>query len=386
MPLTRSAERLDMASEGSERDHAVLTVSDVHKHFRRANGQDVPAIDGVSLEVKAGECVVLLGPSGCGKTTLLRSIAGLERPDSGRIEVEGRPVFSSREGINRSPQQRKLSMVFQSYALWPNMSVFDNIAYPLRQRGLKRAQLKTEVQHAGELVGLDEILRSYPNHISGGQQQRVALARALVSGDSLVLFDEPLSNVDAKVRKELRIELNGLQHNLGFAAVYVTHDQEEAMELGHQIAVLERGKIAQIARPEELYSQPASRYVATFVGSTNEIEGTVESVGADGAVLSTALGKVVGARVGPDVTAGDKAVAIFRPEAGRVRAERPDGPNVWEVRRRDKLFSGTHSEYVVTQIHERVAYRVWSDGAPVPEEGQTGWLTVSPSDVHIFCP
>jgi len=384
MSLTRSPERLDMASEGSERDHAVLTLSDLHKHFRRANGQDVPAIDGVSLEVKAGECVVLLGPSGCGKTTLLRSIAGLERPDSGRIEVEGRPVFSSHDKINRSPQQRKLSMVFQSYALWPNMSVFDNIAYPLRQRGLKRAQLKIEVHRAGELVGLDEILRSYPNHISGGQQQRVALARALVSGDSLVLFDEPLSNVDAKVRKELRIELRGLQHKLGFAAVYVTHDQEEAMELGHQIAVLERGKIAQIASSEELYSQPASRYVATFVGSTNEIEGTVESVGADGAVLSTALGKVLGARVGPDVKAGNMAVAIFRPEASRVRAERPDGPNVWEVRRRHKLFSGTHSEYVVT--HERVAYRVWSDGEPVPEEGLMGWLTAPPSDVHIFCP
>ncbi|MEW2355796.1 ABC transporter ATP-binding protein [Spirillospora sp. NPDC029432] len=380
----KSPDRPDAAAEASERDHAVLTVGDVHKHFRRANGQDVPAVDGVSLEVRAGECLVLLGPSGCGKTTLLRSIAGLEHPDSGRIEVEGRPVFCSRDRINRSPQQRRLSMVFQSYALWPNMSVFDNIAYPLRQRGFKRAQLKAEVRRAGELVGLDEILRSYPNHISGGQQQRVALARALVSGDSLVLFDEPLSNVDAKVRQELRIELKGLQHKLGFGAVYVTHDQEEAMELGHRIAVLEHGKIAQMAGPEELYSRPVSRYVATFVGSTNEIEGTVESVDADGAVLSTALGKVVGARVGPDVTAGGKAVAIFRPEAGRVRAERPDGPNAWEARRRDRLFSGTHSEYVVT--HERVAYRVWSDGAPVPAEGEMGWLTVPPSDVHIFRP
>ncbi|MFF4835201.1 ABC transporter ATP-binding protein [Streptomyces sp. NPDC001315] len=386
MSLMKSATRtVEKASRDTEADRPVLSVRDLRKHFVRSNGAKVPAVDGVSLDVRAGECLVLLGPSGCGKTTLLRSIAGLEHPDSGEILIEGRQVYSSEARVDRPPQQRSLSMVFQSYALWPNMSIFDNIAYPLRQRGVRRGELRDEVERICSVVGIGEVVSAYPNHISGGQQQRVALARALVSGDSLVLFDEPLSNVDAKVRKDLRVELTALQSKFGFAAVYVTHDQEEAMELGHRIAVLERGTVAQLADPRTLYSLPASHYVATFVGSANELQGQVESVTPEGAVISTPLGKVVAGRASVDVEAGSTAVAVFRPERARVVAEQPTGPNAWPVTYRSEMFSGNHAEHVVTRDH--VIYRVWSDGVSAPPApGSEAWMCVDPADVHAFRP
>lgn len=358
----------------------VLTINNVTKFFERANGTTVPAVDGVSLSVRSGEFLVLLGPSGCGKTTLLRCIAGLEQPDAGRIEIEGKTVFSSAERIELSAQQRTLSMVFQSYALWPNMSVFDNIAYPLRNRKIRKAQILEDVHRIAKLVGIEEIVGQFPNHISGGQQQRVALARALVSGDALVLFDEPLSNVDAKVRKDLRIELTALQNRFGFAAVYVTHDQEDAMELGTKIAVLEKGKVAQVASPREVYQNPASRYVATFIGSTNELEGTVISVDARGLDIETHLGMIRSEREEHGFSVGDEVVAIFRPEHGYLTPERPESVNALKATFRMELFSGSHAEQVVTHNHK--VYRVWH--GQEQEHGTDAWMSVAPEKVHVF--
>ncbi|MBN9128865.1 MULTISPECIES: ABC transporter ATP-binding protein [Paenarthrobacter] len=364
----------------SHESREVLTISNVSKFFVRANGAAVPAVDGVSLSVRAGEFLVLLGPSGCGKTTLLRCIAGLEQPDSGRIDIDGKTVYSSVDRIELSAQQRTLSMVFQSYALWPNMSVFDNIAYPLRNRKIRKAQIEEDVHRIAKLVGIDEIIGQFPNHISGGQQQRVALARALVSGDALVLFDEPLSNVDAKVRKDLRIELAALQNRFGFAAVYVTHDQEDAMELGTKIAVLEKGKVAQVASPREVYQNPASRYVATFIGSTNELEGTVVAVDATGLEIETPLGVIRSERLHGEFAKGDEVVAIFRPEHGHLSPERPGTVNALKATFRMELFSGSHAEQVVTHNHK--VYRVWH--GKEQEHGTEAWISVAPEKVHVF--
>lgn len=364
----------------SEGSREVLSINSVTKYFERANGTTVPAVDGVTLSVRSGEFLVLLGPSGCGKTTLLRCIAGLEQPDAGHIEIDGKTVFSSTERIELSAQQRTLSMVFQSYALWPNMSVFDNIAYPLRNRKIRKAQITEDVHRIAKLVGIDEIVGQFPNHISGGQQQRVALARALVSGDALVLFDEPLSNVDAKVRKDLRIELMALQNRFGFAAVYVTHDQEDAMELGTKIAVLEKGKVAQVASPREVYQNPVSRYVATFIGSTNELEGTVLSVDGTGVDIETHIGTIRSERRNHDFAVGDEVVAIFRPEHGSLTAERPDAVNALKTTFRMELFSGSHAEQVVTHNHQ--VYRVWH--GKEQEHGSEAWISVAPEKVHVF--
>ena len=251
----------------------IVSVRELAKVFRREDGSHARAIDGVSLDVAPGEFVVLLGPSGCGKTTLLRSIAGLEQPDAGTIAIRGNTVFDADAGIDMPPERRRLSMIFQSYALWPHMTAFQNVAYPLQNRRLKRREIAERVGRVFELVGIPELQRSYPGQMSGGQQQRVALARALAGDADLILFDEPLSNVDAKVREQLRVELLSMQRELGFAAIYVTHDQAEAMELAHTVAVMREGQVAQSGPPQEIYLEPASRYVADFVGSSNELRG-----------------------------------------------------------------------------------------------------------------
>src|SRR5690606_21791699 len=260
---------------------AVVAITGLHKRFRRGDGSVVRAIDDVTLSVGRGELVVLLGPSGCGKTTLLRSIAGLEQPDSGEITVSGTTQYSSERGLDVPPERRNISMIFQSYALWPHMTVFDNVAYPLQSRRSRRPakdELRRRVREALTLVGVPELERQYHSQMSGGQQQRVALARALVSNDEVVLFDEPLSNVDAKVREQLRLELLAMQRSLGFSAVCGTHDQAAAMELAHRIAVIDTGRVAQIGTPQEIYLRPATRYVANFIGASNEVVGRVEAV------------------------------------------------------------------------------------------------------------
>lgn len=296
-----------------------LEISALKKDFVRSGGMRVPAVDDVTLEVHSGEIVVLLGPSGCGKSTLLRCIAGLETPDTGTIRIAGETVFAGASGLVVPPERRDINMMFQSYALWPHMTLEDNVSYPLRVAGVKAATARKRAEEYLDLVGLPGLGRQHPSNISGGQQQRAALARTLISEPAVVLFDEPLSNVDAKVRVQLRSELARIHRELGFAAVYVTHDQVEAMGVGTSIAVMRGGHIAQLDQPVELYEYPTSRYSAEFVGDANIFEGQVIEDNAGISVLSTPVGNLRAKglrhpRLSNPKTAHGRVIVMVRPE------------------------------------------------------------------------
>ena len=230
---------------------------------------DQVAVNGVSFTVDRGEHLTLLGPSGCGKTTTLRAIAGLEQPSGGSIGIDGQTMYDSTERKSVQTEQRGVSMVFQSYAIWPHMSVFDNVAYGLRVRKQSKADIKTNVERALDLVQMRHLADRGASKLSGGQQQRVALARAIAFSPTVVLFDEPLSNLDAKLRAEMRVELRELQRRLGITAVYVTHDQEEALAISDRVIVMNVGVIEQIGTPDEVYENPASPFVYEFLGNVN---------------------------------------------------------------------------------------------------------------------
>ncbi len=243
-----------------------LLFRNVSKHFRSRRGP-VHAVREVGLAVEEGEFYVLLGPSGCGKSTVLNLAAGLEKPDAGEIWIGDRLVASRDAGLFESPKDRNIAMVFQSYALYPHLDVFGNIAFPLRVAGEKRSDIEREVRQAAEKLGLGELLLSRPAELSGGQRQRVAIARAIVRKPALFLLDEPLSNLDAGLRAETRAEIRRLQREFGVTTLYVTHDQVEAMTLGDRVALLREGRIAQEGAPDDLYSRPVSTFVASFIGS-----------------------------------------------------------------------------------------------------------------------
>ena len=255
----------------------VLNVEGLFTEYPNDQGEVVKAAQDVSFTVDEGRLFTLLGPSGCGKTTTLRSIAGLERPRAGEISVNGRVVYSSSKGVFVAPNRRGFGMVFQSYAIWPHMNVFQNVAFPLEvgDRRYSRKQIRDNVMRVLTAVQLDHLADREATKLSGGQQQRLALARALVMEPALLLLDEPLSNLDAKLREKMRFELKRLQRELKITTVYVTHDQSEALALSHQIAVMSEGRIQQIGSPRDIYERPASQFVADFVGTTNFIEGTV---------------------------------------------------------------------------------------------------------------
>jgi iron(III) transport system ATP-binding protein len=304
------------------------------------------ALDNVDLEVGGGNLVVLLGPSGCGKTTLLRCIAGLEIPDRGEILINGRLVFSAEKHVNVPPEGRNLGMVFQSYALWPNMSVFENVGYPLRC-GLRLAanEVERRVREALHRVGLEMHADNYPGQLSGGQQQRVSLARALVADRGLVLFDEPLSNLDAKVRERLRVELLALQRDVGFTGIYVTHDQIEALALADHIAVMDVGHMAQIGTPYDVYTRPRSRYVAHFVGSANEFLGKIVAADGERYQVATALGTLSVIGGGDALAVGQDAAVIIRPENCRLSKEAAATAVPCVVK--ESMFLGSHVQYVL---------------------------------------
>ena len=230
------------------------------------------AIDNLDLEIEPGEFLVLLGPSGCGKTTTLRCIAGLETGEEGSIAIGDGPVFDASRGINVPPNKRNLGMVFQSYALWPHMTVRKNIGYPLKTRGIKGAQATQWIEEVAALVDTSALLDRHPAQLSGGQQQRVALSRGLVARPEIVLFDEPLSNLDARLRDLVRSEIHELHARIGFTAVYVTHDQVEALALGDRLAIMRAGALEQLATPEQVFEEPATDYVAGFIGMGNRFE------------------------------------------------------------------------------------------------------------------
>ena len=291
----------------------MLSVRSLFTEYVDGCGAVVKAAQDVSFEVPEGKLFTLLGPSGCGKTTTLRSIAGLERPIAGEIEVDGRAVYSAAKGIFVAPNRRNFGMVFQSYAIWPHMNVFQNAAFPLQVRRLRRKEVRERVMRVLEAVALADLAERDATKLSGGQQQRLALARALVMEPRLLLLDEPLSNLDAKLRDRMRSELKRLQREFSLTTVYVTHDQSEALALSHEIAVMNAGRVVQVGTPRQIYEQPHDRFVADFVGTTNFIGGTVAALVDGRCTVATPMGEIR-ARAGANIGPGARVSVSVRPE------------------------------------------------------------------------
>jgi iron(III) transport system ATP-binding protein len=329
---------------------AGITVSNLTKRFGTTT-----VTRNLDLEVADGEVLVLLGPSGCGKTTTLRCLAGLETPDEGTIRFRDKAVFDRASRLNVPTHKRDIGMVFQSYALWPHMTVRQNIAYPLKVRGMRTAMAEGWVDRAADLVHCGDLLDRYPAQLSGGQQQRIALARGLVARPALVLLDEPLSNLDAKLREQVRIEIRELHQELGFTAVLVTHDQDEALALGDRIAIMRDGRIEQCDTPDRVFTRPATEYVASFIGMSNRIEWTRAE---DGWVSGA------GARLGRDglgAVSDDKVVSRVRPEDLRVHRARPADPGrsvVFDGTLVTTAYGGRHVDVTVQADGTRLLVRV----------------------------
>ncbi len=297
------------------------------------NYGSLTALSDIGFDVPAGQFMVLLGPSGSGKSTLIRALAGIERLDGGEIRLSGRLV--SARGRHIPPERRNLAMVFQDYALWPHLSVEGNVAYALRRRRLDAPGARRRVLAALERVGLHTHATRYPHELSGGEQQRVALARAVVAEPSLLLFDEPLSNLDADLRERLRVEIATLTRECGATAVYITHDQSEAFALADNVGVLHRGALVQMSRPEDVYHRPATPFVAKFTGVAGEFTGAVVHQTDDGVTVQ-APGATIKARAMDKLAIGDRAHVFFRPVASRIDDHAPAVPSAG-----DHLLCGT---------------------------------------------
>ena len=310
----------------------MLSVKALFTEYPGSGGQVVKAAQDISFDVPEGKLFTLLGPSGCGKTTTLRSIAGLERPQMGEIVVGGRTVFASDRGIFVAPNRRNFGMVFQSYAIWPHMNVFQNVAFPLevRKQRPSKAELADKVMRVLRAVALDQLAERDATKLSGGQQQRLALARALVMEPQLLLLDEPLSNLDAKLRERMRFELKRLQRELKLTTVYVTHDQSEALALSHEIAVMHAGTLIEVGNPHQLYSRPKRRFTATFLGLTNLIEGNVVELGGDSQPgrMETKRGTFAFIPAA-GLIRGQAAILSIRPHAIVLSRERDGSGKVW---------------------------------------------------------
>ncbi len=345
------------------------------------------AVNDVSFTVGEGEMFTLLGPSGCGKTTTLRAVAGLERPDSGRIVVGDRPLFEGdgHRYLNVPANQRGLGMVFQSYAIWPHMTVFDNVAFPLQVRKRSERPGKKEitdrVSKVLETMELGHLADRQATKLSGGQQQRLALARAIVIEPPLMLLDEPLSNLDAKLRESLRYELKRLQRELGITSIYVTHDQIEALALSTSIAVMKEGSVLQLGRPREVYESPNNKFVAEFIGTSNFLPGSV--VGRDGECVDveTEAGRVR-LESAAQVPAGEKIIAAIRPECLTITTV-PSGNQVneWRGVVTNRAFLGDAVDHIL-QVGQ-AELRVRGNPALSIEPGTEVFVTVHPSKVTL---
>jgi len=329
------------------------------------------AVDAVSLAVADGRLVTLLGPSGCGKTTTLRMIAGLEQNDAGRVAIGDRVVSDPGSGLFVAPERREIGMVFQSYAIWPHMTVFGNVAYPLEVRRRPTAEVRERVTAALRLMEMEPLADRPATALSGGQQQRVAIARALVAQPRVLLMDEPLSNLDAKLREQMREEIRALQQRLGITTVYVTHDQEEAMVLSDEVAVMHAGRVLQVAPPETVYARPANKAVAAFIGMPNLLEAKVREVRrADGHALARVDGDGwEGWCAAPaDLGDGVPVTVVVRPEAiqiGRETAARPDPGISWVGVVSQRVFRGARNLYTVEAGPHRLTVDAPPD-APIP--------------------
>jgi iron(III) transport system ATP-binding protein len=320
----------------------------------------VTVVEDLDLEIEQGEFLVLLGPSGCGKTTTLRCLAGLESPTQGRISFADKVVFDGDRGIEVAPNKRNIGMVFQSYALWPHMTVRKNIGYPLKVRGRKQELKDGWVETTADLVDCGALLDRYPAQLSGGQQQRVALARGLVARPDLVLFDEPLSNLDARLRDSVRAELHELHQRLRYTAVFVTHDQSEALALGDRLAIMNKGRIEQYDTPQAVFERPGTEYVAAFIGMANRLE-----VSRGHAGWTTAGAPLLG-EPGDLPLRGDSGVLRLRSDdllVARPGTALPAGSTVLPARVVDAEYGGRHMDVVVTAGDNRLHARVPCGGS-----------------------
>ena len=360
----------------------MLKIDSLYTEYTNELGQPVKAAQDINIDVPEGHFFTLLGPSGCGKTTTLRSIAGLEKPKSGQISVSGTVVYSGSRGVFVPPNQRGFGMVFQSYAIWPHMDVFTNTAFPLQvgKARYSRSQIDDKVMKVLAAVQLDHLRDREATKLSGGQQQRLALARALVMEPKLLLLDEPLSNLDAKLRELMRFELKRLQRDLKITTIYVTHDQSEALALSHQVAVMNQGRIQQIGSPRDIYERPQNQFVADFVGSTNFVDGIVRSRDgtSDSYIIETELGALRSQSVEP-VRAGDKVVLSIRPEDVELSDTKPAdvSVNAWHALIDQKVFLGEAMDFRV-KVGERI---LLSRAHPTIRTaiGEHIWVHVDPS-------
>jgi len=342
-----------------------------------------PAVADFSLDIADGEFVIFLGPSGCGKTTTLRLIAGLEAPDAGTIAIGGRLVSAPEENLFIRPERRGIGMVFQSYAVWPHMSVFENVAFPLRVRRLSARDIQAKVREVLDLVGLAGESGRSATALSGGQMQRVALARALVYDPALLLFDEPLSNLDLKLRERLRIELKELQRRTGITSIYVTHDQTEAVELGDRIVVMDGGRAVQVGPPSELYQRPNSRFVAEFIASANIFDGTIEAMtGPATARVRIDERRALLAVFDRPVEIGARVNVIVHPEDCAIATAGTPRDGSFAVRVRQRRFQGLSTRYTVDW--NGGAFDVVALGTAAPlDEGADARLWIAPESARI---
>ncbi|TDE13485.1 ABC transporter ATP-binding protein [Jiangella asiatica] len=346
---------------------------------------DNVAVRGLSLEIASGEMVVLLGPSGCGKTSTMRSIVGLETPSSGTITIGDRVMFDKAKHIDVPANRRNVGMVFQSYAIWPHMTVAQNVGFPLRMRKVPKAESARRVADALELVGLADFGSRGASLLSGGQMQRVALARALVMRPDVLLFDEPLSNLDAKLREQLRDEIRDVQQRAGLTAVYVTHDQGEALALADRVAVMRDGVIVQLDTPERLYEAPRNSFVADFLGMSNIFHGRAAAPAPDGTQsisLDDRRPDVIAKAAAP--LSGSVSLCV-RPERLRLHRRRPDvaHPNVWSGTVTSLGFFGTHTRYRVRAAGMDLDVVTFAPGADL-RRGDQVHVAVEPCDVEVL--
>jgi iron(III) transport system ATP-binding protein len=358
---------------------AFIEIQSLFKRFK-----DVVAVNRIQLEINQGEMLTLLGPSGCGKTTTLRCIAGLEKPEGGDIVIDGQPMLS--KGFV-PPSKRGIGMVFQNYAVWPHMKVFNNIVYGLKLQKISKQSIRERAQQVLELVGLDGLEDRYPAQLSGGQQQRVALARALVTNPKVLLLDEPLSNLDAKLREELRFEIKSLVRRMGITSVYVTHDQAEAMVISDRIAVMNSGNVVQIGSARDIYTKPADKFVADFIGTMNFISGEIVQAiqDTDAVYVRTEFSEKMLCKTPGNTVAspGEKVYASIRPEDVEVFTEPPQA--------RENLFKGTiiHKAYLGNFLYFFVNVNDTMIRVQVPhhlpqEEGQELYMLLNPEKCMIL--
>jgi iron(III) transport system ATP-binding protein len=338
------------------------------------------AVDGLTLAIKPGELFFLLGPSGCGKTTALRLVAGFYTPDEGRI------ILNERDQSRVPPHKRNTGMVFQNYALWPHMDVWNNVAYGLKMRRVSEVEKKQRVGHALETVQMETYAERLPNQLSGGQQQRVALARALVIEPDVILLDEPLSNLDAKLRIEMRAQIKEIHQKIGRTMIYVTHDQAEALSMADHIAVMRRGRVVQVGTPRQLYTRPESAFVAEFIGGTNLLPGTLDERG-DLLTVRTQVGLIRGVNGAKDIARGDLVFCSVRPESLRFQTEGPLPAELNQLTAEIQsiMYFGDSEQYGLRLTDGTLVRAVeYNQTARTAEVGKRVSLAIDPRDVIVL--